>query len=158
MLTFEIMLLCTALLLAPVFIAFRNMLQQRDSMFLQMLLGYTVCYFMKNFYALLNRAVNGIENDGLEMDLIAMLGTIFFLIAAEFCLCHLSEGCKSRKGTSKKMLQVFLLVGTIAMVMEGVAGALENQILFIACYLVSVFCIYAVTIKTRTKAKDAKKF
>ena len=141
MLTFEIMLLCTALLLAPVFIAFRNMLQQRDSMFLQMLLGYTVCYFMKNFYALVNRAVNGIENDGLEMDLIAMLGTIFFLIAAEFCLCHLSEGCKSRKGTSK-----------------GAAGALENQILFIACYLVSVFCIYAVTIKTRTKAKDAKKF
>ena len=157
MLTFEMMLLCAALLLVPVFLAFQNVLRQRDSMLLQMLLGYTVCYFMKNFYALLNRAVNGIENDGLEMDLIAMLGAICFLVAAEFCLYRLPESCKNQKSALNKRLQVFLLVGAVAMVIEAIAGVLGNQILFIACYLVSVFCIYAVTIQTRSKVEGAKK-
>lgn len=155
MLTFRTMLLFTVLLLVPVIISFRNMLRQRDSMFLQMLLGYTGCYFMKNVYALLNRVVNGIENDGLEMDWVAMLGIISFLAAAWFCLGYLSQEGKNNMDIFKRKLRVFMLVGIMAVLVESFAGAAGNRILFIICYLISVICIYATAIMVAAKVKDA---
>lgn len=158
MLTFKTLFLFTVLLIIPVLIALRCNLRRRDSVFLQMMFGYTGCYFMKNFYAFLNRAVNGVENDRLGMDWVAMLATVSFLIATWFCLCHLSGEDKKQMDIFKRKLQLFLLVEVIAVLVENFAGAIGNQILFIICYLVSVTCIYAVTIITWTWLKDAGNF
>lgn len=158
MLTFKTMLLFTALLLVPVIIAFRNVLRQQGSMFLQMMLGYTGCYFMKNFYALLNRAVNGIEHDGLEMDWVAMLATISFLIATWLCLHRLPEEGQNQMAGFKRKLQVCLLVGIVAVIAESFAGAAGNRILFIVCYALSVICIYTITVMTGIRVKSAGKF
>ena len=148
MLTFKTILLFTVLLLFPVLIAFRNMLCRPGSMFFQMIFGYIGCYFMKNFYALLNRAVNGIENDRLEMDWVAMLAAISFLIAAWSCLCNLSGEDKEQIDILKRKLKVFLLVGIIAVLAENFAGIAGKRMLFIACYLISAACAYAAAIIT----------
>ena len=152
MLTFKTMILCTVLLLVPVFLAFRNMLRQRDDMLFHMLLGYIGCYFMKNFYALLNRAVNGIENDGIEMDWVAMLATVSFLVAAWCCLRHTSGEGESRFFPLKRELQVFLLVGIIAVLVESFAGMAGIRILFVVCYLLSLACAYAVSLVSAKSA------
>lgn len=156
MLTFEMLIASTGLLLFPVIYSFINFIKDRKNVFLQMILGYNVCYFLKNFYALINRTISGIENDRIELDIVALLGTFSFLIAAEFCLCCIPDQCKCNNKTKNTIFKVSLLIGTVAMATEGVASFLESRTLFIFSYVVTVICIYIVTIISMKKIRCTK--
>lgn len=157
MLTFEMLIVSTILLVFPVVISFLNLIKYRDNLFLQMILGYNVCYFLKSFYVLTNRMIHGYENYKLGLDMVALFGTILFLIVAEFCLYHNPEQWKCKDKNNNLVLKLFLLIGFIAMALEGVSKIWYNPNLFTVVYIISIICIYVISAKIMIGIRKAKR-
>lgn len=156
MLTFEMLITSTILLVFPVVISFLNFIKYRDNLFLQVTLGYNVCYFLKNFYVLTNRTIYGYQDYKLGLDMVALLGTISFLIVAEFYLFRTSDQCKLREKNINLFLKLFLLIGFVTMAIEGVAKIWYNRNLFVVVYIISIVCIYVIAVTITIGIRRAK--
>lgn len=142
MLSLPELIVFTVLLLVPFLMAWRNYMRFMESTFFQMLLGYVSCYFMKNCYALFDRAINGVEKNSLGIDGLAVIAAVFFLAAVISCGKEYPKGALS----GRKLFLVVLCVATAAVLLECVVSIWGIRSLFYVCYLCSFLCVCAAVV------------
>lgn len=147
MLTFRMMVAITVLLLIPLLLAMRYWMKRQDIMLCQMLLGYTACYFMKNFHALLNRAINGREIDGLGMNCVALLASFFFLVAVDRLFHWESAGKREgRSDAYRRRMNLLVLAGLFFLLAEGISSVLGMDAILLVSNLMSLLFTYAIVL------------
>lgn len=142
MLSLRELIVFTVLLIVPFLVAWRNYMRYTESTFFQMLLGYVSCYFMKNCYALFDRAINGVEKNSSGIDGLAVIAAVLFLAAVISCVGEYPEGVRF----GRKQFLFVLCVATVAVLLECAAGVCGNRPLFFVCYICSFLCVCAAVI------------
>ena len=142
MLSLRELVVFTALLLVPFLLVWRNYMRYKESTFFQMLLGYVSCYFMKNCYALFDRAINGVENNSSGIDGLAVIAIILFLAAVISC----GGEYPKRTMSGRRPFLVVLCAATMAVLLECVANLWNIRFMFIVFYLCSFLCVFAAVV------------